>query len=166
MCAAEALRAAGTAAAPDWAAVAGAWLELGLPLEAAYAHLREAECLLLAGEREPAESAVAAGLRLTRDAGARWLEGELESLARRGRLALPDGARPAWAEPVELLGLTERELAVLQLVALGKTNREIGEELFMAPKTASVHVSRILTKLDVSSRLEAATAAQRLGIVP
>jgi hypothetical protein len=41
----------------------------------------------------------------------------------------------------------------------------IGEELFMAEKTASVHVSRILAKLGVSSRVEAATAAQRLGIV-
>ena len=62
--------------------------------------------------------------------------------------------------------MTERELAVLELVAAGKTNRQIGEELFMAPKTASIHVSRILSKLDVSSRVEAATAAQRLGIVP
>jgi DNA-binding NarL/FixJ family response regulator len=64
------------------------------------------------------------------------------------------------------LGLTERELAVLELVAVGKTNREIGEQLFMAQKTASVHVSRILAKLDVRSRVEAATAAQRLGLVP
>lgn len=55
---------------------------------------------------------------------------------------------------------------MLELVAAGKTNRQIGEELFMAPKTASIHVSRILSKLDVSSRVEAATAAQRLGIVP
>src|SRR5215211_1551765 len=55
MCAAEALRAAGTATAPDWVAVAGAWGELGMPLEEAYAHLREAECLLLTGERKLAE---------------------------------------------------------------------------------------------------------------
>jgi DNA-binding NarL/FixJ family response regulator len=70
------------------------------------------------------------------------------------------------SDPVERLGLTERELAVLELVARGMTNRQIGEQLFMAPKTASVHVSRILTKLEVSSRVEAATAAQRLGLVP
>jgi DNA-binding NarL/FixJ family response regulator len=55
---------------------------------------------------------------------------------------------------------------VLELVALGMTNREIGEQLFMATKTASVHVSRIFTKLGVSSRVEAAIAAQRLGLVP
>ena len=48
----------------------------------------------------------------------------------------------------------------------GRRHREIGEALFMATKTASVNVSRILTKLEVSSRVEAATAAQRLGIVP
>jgi len=50
-------------------------------------------------------------------------------------------------------------------VAAGKTNREIGELLYMATKTASVHVSRIFTKLGVESRVEAATAAQRLGLV-
>jgi DNA-binding CsgD family transcriptional regulator len=95
--------------------------------------------------------------------------GARESLARRGRLSIPGDAtagKPDASGPVERLGLTERELAVLELVARGMTNRQIGEQLFMAPKTASVHVSRILTKLEVSSRLEAATAAQRLGLVP
>jgi DNA-binding NarL/FixJ family response regulator len=62
------------------------------------------------------------------------------------------------------LGLTERELTVLSLVAEGHTNREIGETLFIAEKTASVHVSRILAKLGVRSRVEAATAAHRLGL--
>ena len=63
------------------------------------------------------------------------------------------------------LGLTARELAVLALVADGHTNREIGETLFISEKTASVHVSRILAKLGVRSRVEAATAAHRLGLV-
>jgi DNA-binding NarL/FixJ family response regulator len=53
---------------------------------------------------------------------------------------------------------------VLALVAEGRTNREIGETLFMAEKTASVHVSRILAKLDVRSRTEAAAVAHRLGL--
>ena len=165
-CAAEALRAAASAAPADWTAVAESWAQLELPLDEAYAHLRRAECLLLDGERKLAEAAVTSGLLLVSDTGARWLAGELESLAHRGRLALPGGAPGPGAAPAERLGLTERELAVLELVALGKTNREIGEQLFMAPKTASVHVSRILAKLQVNSRLEAATAAQRLGIVP
>jgi DNA-binding NarL/FixJ family response regulator len=121
---------------------------------------------VLEGERKLAEDGVATSLKITREAGAGWLQRELESLAHRGRLALTDGAPAARGAELERLGLTDRELAVLELVALGKTNREIGEELFMAQKTASVHVSRILTKLEVSSRLEAATAAQRLGLVP
>ena len=60
------------------------------------------------------------------------------------------------------LGLTSREAEVLALVAAGKTNREIGAELYVSEKTASVHVSNILRKLGVSSRVEAAAIAQRL----
>ena len=70
-------------------------------------------------------------------------------------------AEPAEEEP---FGLTPRERQVLTLVADGKTNREIGETLFMAEKTASVHVSRILSKLGVRSRTEAAAVAHRLGL--
>jgi DNA-binding CsgD family transcriptional regulator/tetratricopeptide (TPR) repeat protein len=165
----ECRRAAGKARASDWAAVAGRWTEIGLPLDEAYARLREAECHLLEGERNRAEDALAVGVRITRDCGATWLHEQLQALARRGRLPLPDDDstdEAPVADQVEGLGLTERELAVLELVARGMTNREIGEHLFMAEKTASVHVSRILAKLDVSSRVEAATAAQRLGIVP
>jgi DNA-binding NarL/FixJ family response regulator len=53
---------------------------------------------------------------------------------------------------------------VLELLSVGCTNREIGERLFMAEKTASVHVSRILAKLEVRSRTEAAAVAHRHGI--
>ena len=55
---------------------------------------------------------------------------------------------------------------MLVLVADGATNRQIGEELFMAEKTASVHVSRILAKLDVRSRTQAAAVAHRFGLQP
>ena len=54
---------------------------------------------------------------------------------------------------------------MLRLIAAGRTNREIGESLYMSPKTASVHVSRILSKLDVKTRTEAAGIAYRLGLV-
>ena len=66
--------------------------------------------------------------------------------------------------PEAPLGLTPREHEVLLLVAEGRTNREIGEQLFMSEKTASVHVSRILAKLGVGGRVEAAAVAHRLGI--
>ena len=61
-------------------------------------------------------------------------------------------------------GLTPRERQVLALVAGGATNREIGASLFMAEKTASVHVSRILAKLGVRSRTQAAAVAHRAGL--
>ncbi|MGH2719931.1 MAG: helix-turn-helix transcriptional regulator, partial [Actinomycetota bacterium] len=60
--------------------------------------------------------------------------------------------------------LSARELDVLVLVAQGRTNREIAEELFIAPKTVSAHISHILVKLEVRSRVEAAGYAHRLGL--
>jgi DNA-binding NarL/FixJ family response regulator len=54
---------------------------------------------------------------------------------------------------------------VLALIAIGRTNREIAQTLFISPKTATVHVSNILAKLGVRSRVEAATMAHRLGVV-
>jgi DNA-binding NarL/FixJ family response regulator len=54
---------------------------------------------------------------------------------------------------------------VLRLVALGRSNREIAGELYISPKTASVHVSNILGKLGVSGRVEAAGVAHRVGLL-
>ena len=61
--------------------------------------------------------------------------------------------------------LTQREREVLRLLAGGATNRAIASRLFISPKTASVHVSRILTKLDASTRTEAAALAHASGLV-
>lgn len=61
-------------------------------------------------------------------------------------------------------GLTAREMEVLRLVTAGRGNREIAAELFISPRTASVHVSNTLSKLAVSSRGEAAAAAHRLHL--
>ena len=66
----------------------------------------------------------------------------------------------------EALGLTPREAEVLGLVARGYTNREIAEALVISVKTASVHVSHILGKLDVPNRREAAAIAHRLAPPP
>ncbi|WP_253209253.1 helix-turn-helix domain-containing protein, partial [Streptomyces niphimycinicus] len=74
-------------------------------------------------------------------------------------------APAAPADPAEELGLTPRERDVLRLVAAGRSNRQIAEELFISPKTASVHVSNILAKLGVSGRGEAAAVAHRLRLV-
>jgi DNA-binding CsgD family transcriptional regulator len=81
------------------------------------------------------------------------------------RLEAATEPSPAQAQSVSAsLGLTEREAEVLALLAAGRTNRQIGQELFITPKTASVHVSRILAKLGVAGRGEAAAIAHRLGL--
>jgi DNA-binding NarL/FixJ family response regulator len=66
--------------------------------------------------------------------------------------------------PAQQLGLTSRETEVLSLVADGRTNGQIAEQLYISPKTASVHVSNILRKLQASTRGEAAAIAHRAGL--
>ena len=81
---------------------------------------------------------------------------------RRRRVRGPGAGRPGRRGGE--LGLTERELEVLRLVAAGRSNREIAAELFISPKTASVHVSNILGKLGAASRGEAAATAHALRL--
>jgi DNA-binding CsgD family transcriptional regulator len=149
-------------------AAAAAFDALRLQWPAAYARTRAAEGHVIAGDREAATAALAAACASARAMGAMPLAEEAEALARRARLRVdpPGAAEPAAAEqdPARQLGLTPRELEVLLLVAEGRTNREIGGELFMSEKTASVHVSRILAKLSVGGRVEAAAVAHRLGL--
>ena len=71
---------------------------------------------------------------------------------------------PATAPRPDTFGLSGREREVLALVAQGRTNREIGERLFISQKTVGVHVGNILSKLEVSGRVEAAAVAIRLGL--
>jgi ATP/maltotriose-dependent transcriptional regulator MalT len=167
---AELARGRGRNDAKLWRKAALAWDELHRPYQAASARWREAEALIEAGDRAAAAVAAGAALEFTEHAGAGWLDGELVALAGRGRLEVPahdgdgdGGGRGAPAvEPVEdPFGLTERERQVLALVAEGATNRQIGAALYMAEKTASVHVSRILAKLGVQSRTQAAAVAHR-----
>jgi DNA-binding NarL/FixJ family response regulator len=66
--------------------------------------------------------------------------------------------------PAHDFGLSPRELEVLALITEGRSNPEIGRQLYITRKTVAVHVSNILTKLGVSGRVEAAAAAIRLGL--
>ena len=136
---------------------------LGNRVAAAYARLRKAEAL---SETVPPATAWPrpCGRRMTgaADCGAEVLRGRCEALARRARIALSDEPAPVAVD--DPFGLTPRERDVLVLVAAGRTNRQIGEELFMSEKTASVHVSRILAKLEVSTRGEAGAVAHKLGL--
>jgi DNA-binding CsgD family transcriptional regulator len=153
-----------------WAVAAERWDGLARPYPVAYARWREAEALMEARDRDGATRAASAALDGARRLGSAWLAEEVVSLAARARLQLGDkataAATPVSEEPENPFGLTARERDVLALVAAGATNREIGERLHMAEKTASVHVSRILAKLNVRSRTEAAAVAHRQGLVP
>jgi DNA-binding CsgD family transcriptional regulator/tetratricopeptide (TPR) repeat protein len=162
-------RATGDDPGEAWSDAAAAWTARGRPLLVATSQWHAAEACLAQGRRDSAAEAAGIALAGARAIGAAWLVDELEGLIARARLTLePDGAGagaelPA-ADDLDPFGLTPRERQVLTLVARGATNREIGAELFMAEKTASVHVSRILSKLDVRSRTEAAAVAHRLGL--
>ena len=146
------------------------WERLEIPYPAAYAHFRKAETLLAAkATRAWIEPIIRAAHLTTVALEATPLRHELESLAKRGRLRLTEQVTTV-AEPepsptaAASLGLTQRETEVLALVAEGRTNRQIGQALFITPKTASLHVSRILAKLGVNGRGEAAAIAHRLGL--
>jgi DNA-binding NarL/FixJ family response regulator len=141
---------------------------LGRPHPIALMHMTLAEDALRAGDRDAAGALAGQALASASEMGAHWLAREARSFLLRARLPLPDGC-DSEPEDVEMeaddpFGLTPREREVLAMVAEGATNREIGERLFMAEKTASVHVSRILAKLDVRSRTEAAAVAHRHGL--
>jgi DNA-binding CsgD family transcriptional regulator len=170
---AEASRLEGPGDTDAWGGVRERWDAIGCVLRSAYCALREAEGLIgSGGDRSRARDLLASAVGVTRLAGARPLTDDIEELARRARLDLtgePAAARAvaptAAPTPAEEAGLTARETEVLALVAEGRTNRQIAEELFISGKTASVHVSRILAKLGAANRGEAAAIARRLGFV-
>jgi DNA-binding NarL/FixJ family response regulator len=168
MARAELARLRGDGAEEAFREAADAFEAIGLPVPVAYARFREGEALMAGGERQAAGAALRVAHAAVLEIGLNTLREEIEALARRARVDLDVAAEEPAAEepddPASRLGLTPRELEVLLLVAEGRTNREIGAELFMSEKTASVHVSRILAKLDVSSRVEAAAVAHRLGL--
>jgi DNA-binding CsgD family transcriptional regulator len=89
--------------------------------------------------------------------GAQTLYTEIEALARLHRLPISAPLAPA---EVSAFGLTGREAEILAWMSAGWSNRQIGEKLFISPKTVSVHISNILRKLNVTSRYEAADVAR------
>jgi DNA-binding CsgD family transcriptional regulator len=148
----------------SWDAAASAWAALAQPQQEAYALLRAASAASAAGNRDGAAARLGHAADLAGRLGARPLLEQIGSLARRARVdvpALPGQRRNVEPRGAAPFGLTERELEVLRLVAAGRGNRDIAAELFISPKTASVHVSNILGKLGVSSRGEAAATAYR-----
>ena len=161
----ERSRLSGTTDPAAWQAAADAWDALGCRHRAAYAGWRGAEARLLAGE-PPAIVADTVRSAAATAAGHAPLLASIRALADRGRIPLTTASSPA--EPHKQpapYGLTDRELLVLRLLAAGRSNGQIGAELFINRKTASVHVSNILRKLGVSNRAQAAALAERAGML-
>jgi DNA-binding CsgD family transcriptional regulator len=158
----------GTGSTPDWSPAIDAAREAGEAYLLAYALLRGAQQAWSLGDRDAAATMLEESARLAAHMGAAPLVDEALALARRAHLRVAE-SEPASSErpaqsAMEAYGLTDRELEVLGLVAAGRSNPQIAAELFISPKTASVHVSNIIGKLGVTSRGEAAAIAHRLGL--
>ena len=135
---------------------------IDMPFVRAQIELRAGVALVAAGDRESGVERMAAAYRTARRLGARPLAAEAamevgalgESVVERlGRAAAADSG-----------GLSRREREVVRLVAVGRTNREIAQDLFLSPRTVDMHVRNILRKLDCRSRVEAANRAGELGL--
>ncbi|WP_089338488.1 helix-turn-helix transcriptional regulator [Blastococcus mobilis] len=156
---AEGARVRGEAAPELWRAAVEAF-GFGHVYEEARSRWRLAEALLATGDR--VEAAEEAGLahEVAVRLGAAPLRTAVEGLIRRGRLDV-GGVRAAEISAV----MTPREAEVLRLLAQGRTNRQIGAELYISEKTASVHVSNILAKLGANGRTEAVAIAAQRGLL-
>jgi DNA-binding CsgD family transcriptional regulator len=165
-CAAEATR----LDEPDpglWRAAATAWIEASEPWPMAYCEWREAQAALATNARPDAIAAVTAAWSRAHEIGAQTLVAHVERLAQRARIKLvdlsPEADTPQRAIAQDL-GLTAREVEVLDQLARRRTDRQIAESLFISKKTASVHVSNILRKLDAGNRVDAGEIGQRAGL--
>ena len=146
----------------EWRAVATAWARSArIPNATTRVSARRARTSPV-GTVDAAEEAARDTYAMATTVGFVPIAERIEALARQANLDL--GTPVAPTSEAERAGLTARELEVLALVSAGRTNRQIGEELFISTKTASVHVSNILAKLQVANRGEAAAAARRLGL--
>jgi DNA-binding CsgD family transcriptional regulator len=163
LAAAEHARERGTDDRATWRRVADAWRAAGQPYPEAYARLREAAAAARAGRRDQAARALAAGRALADELASAPLLDLAADLARRARLAPPGSPSPP-AAAMARFDLTAREAEVLGLLAKGDSNRQIARALFISERTVAVHVSRILGKLGVRNRTEAATVGARLDI--
>ena len=127
--------------------------------------VREAEAAATAGAADRAATSLRRAHAIASELGAVPLLAEIDAVSSRTRVSIDAPSRITLDETsAERLGLTPREAEVLSLVAAGRTNRQIGDELYASDKTASGHVSNILRKLGVNSRVDAAAVAQRLGL--
>ncbi len=148
----------------QWRAAIAASERFGQPYEQVWALLGLARRALDNRRTDEAAPALEKALAIGERIGAQLLVDAVREIAGRGRIRLTDGEEMSRTRD-RAHGLTKRELEVLRLLADGYRNEEIGQALFISPRTASVHVSRILAKLGVDSRSKAAAVAHREGLV-
>jgi DNA-binding CsgD family transcriptional regulator len=158
----EIARARGTASAEDWIEAVELWRTAQRPREEAYCLLRVAECHADAKRREKAVAAATAAVEIAERLGARPIVSEIDSLLARTRLSVAPAPRSPAADD-RPFGLTEREFEVLALLGTGATNRQIARKLFISDRTVGVHVSRVLHKLEVTNRAQAAAVAVKVA---
>jgi DNA-binding CsgD family transcriptional regulator len=155
----ELARARGEATAADWAEAVRLWRAAIRPREEAYCLLRQAECHAAEKRRDKAAAAASAARVIAERLGVPPIVTAVDDLMARTRLS----AAPTPRQPLEdrPFGLTDREHEVLALLGTGATNRQIARELFISERTVGVHVSRVLHKLQVTNRAQAAAVAQK-----
>jgi DNA-binding NarL/FixJ family response regulator len=164
LCEAERRRVHGTVSSENWRRAVESLDALGAIPQRAYARVRLAEALLSeSGDRSDAAEALNRAVDLFAGAPRSPIRALAELVARRARLRLAMHRHEDAAEPGshDRFGLTERESEVLRLLAEARTNREIGEALFISPKTVSVHVTSLMRKLGVKRRADAARLANK-----
>jgi DNA-binding CsgD family transcriptional regulator len=163
---AELSRAEGRSDGDLWQVAVDGWSVTGQVHDEAWASVHLAECQAAVGAKQAAVELLQRAGAIGADLRAPALLDAVRAVGHRARLCLDGDLGPsrASAHPATH-GLTEREVEVLRLVGVGRTNAQIASDLFISPKTASAHVSHILVKLDVGSRSQATTAGHRLGLL-
>ncbi len=159
---AEAAREEGIADPQRWRTALAVAARLGNPYDEARLRYRLADALLGTDDRGAAGEELQRAAALAGELGAQPLLERIDELARRAQLGPRAAARRGDGRSAG--ALTQREQDVLRLLAAGRTNRQIASALFISEKTASVHVSRILAKLGVATRGEAAALAHARGL--
>jgi DNA-binding CsgD family transcriptional regulator/tetratricopeptide (TPR) repeat protein len=144
----------------EWDRIAELWRELEDPYELAEALTTAAQVALSTSNKSGARLRLREARSLATSLRAKPLLRRIEQLAVRAQLT---GEQPE-VGPGAQLGLTPREAQVLRVLALGRSNAEIANELFISVNTVATHVARILTKLSVTTRTEAAAVAHQHGL--
>lgn len=153
--------------AQTWSDAAAIWERCGHPYPSAYSHLQQARALFGSRTRNrKGRLALGTAYQISESLAAQPLSTEIRKLAQRARIDLDEDKSSGIKEPEQsadsiLASLTARELEVIAEVAEGLSNREIGERLYISGRTVGVHISSILSKLGVRTRVEAATLYSR-----